>query len=264
MFEQFILGVIQGITEWLPVSSSGVIAIVKNSFFAAHEGIEAISKESLSLHLGTFLAALIYLRRDVVLLVKNLFHYRRAGAEKRNVLAFLAISTVVSGLLGFALIKLFAEVEKQLELPGRVATGIIGVLLLITACAQLKTRGGGHKDFKDLKFADGMILGLAQGFAALPGLSRSGLTVAALLLRKFDKACALKLSFLMSLPVVLAGNIILNLNAPAWSAESLVGLFVSFVFGLATIHLLLKLAGKINFGYFVLFFGILTILSAAV
>jgi undecaprenyl-diphosphatase len=196
--------------------------------------------------------------------VKNLFHYPRADQEKRGVLTFLIISTVISGLLGFALIKLFAELEKQFELPGRLVTGIIGVLLLITAYVELRARKNGHKDFKDLKLPDGIILGIAQGFAALPGLSRSGLTVAALLLRKYDKACTLKLSFLMSLPIVLAGNIVLNLNVSAWPAEAMAGLFFSFVFGLATIHLLLKLAEKINFGYFVLFFGILTLLSAAV
>ena len=68
----------------------------------------------------------------------------------------------------------------------------------------------------------------------------------------------------MSLPIVLAGNLMLNFNALTWSIEALVGLVFSFIFGLATIHLLLKIAEKVNFGYFVLLFGILTILSAIV
>jgi len=114
---------------------------------------------------------------------------------------------------------------------------------------------------KNLTWTDGIILGIAQGFAALPGLSRSGLTVSALLLRKFDNALSLRLSFLMSLPIVLAGNILLNFNELTWSKGTFWSLLFSFLFGLLTIHFLLKIAKKINFGLFVLFFGILTILS---
>ncbi len=261
MLEHIVLGIIQGIAEWLPVSSSGMMAVAKQSFFTTYQGVEATNKESLFLHLGTFFAALIYLRRDVITLIKNLFHYSRADQEKKNVLIFLIVSTMISGLLGFTLIKLFAEFEKQFDVPGKFITGIIGIFLLITAYGELKTKKNGYKNLKDLNISDGIILGIAQGFSAIPGLSRSGLTVSALLLRKFDKTHALKLSFLMSLPIVLAGNIILNWNTLAWSPEALAGLFFSFIFGMATIHVLLKIARKINFGYFILLFGILTILS---
>ncbi|MBZ0165673.1 MAG: UDP-diphosphatase, partial [Candidatus Omnitrophica bacterium] len=82
------------------------------------------------------------------------------------------------------------------------------------------------------------------------------------LLIKFDKNCALKLSFLMSLPIVLAGNIVKNWRGLLeFSPELLVGVATAFVFGLATIHLLLKVAQKINFGLFVLLVGALTVLS---
>jgi undecaprenyl-diphosphatase len=97
--------------------------------------------------------------------------------------------------------------------------------------------------------------------AVLPGLSRSGLTISALLLRKFDNASALKLSFLMSLPVVLGGNIVLNFKYFTFSTELLLGLIFSFIFGLLTISLLLKIARKVNFGWFVLIFGVVMIIS---
>jgi len=133
------------------------------------------------------------------------------------------------------------------------------------AFLELNTKKkGGYRTVRDLKMIDGVLLGIVQGFATLPGFSRSGLTVSALLLCKLDKTYALKLSFLMSLPIVLGGNLVFNFNAFALSVEALVGLFFSFIFGLATIHLLLKIAQKVNFGYFVLFFGILTILSSVV
>lgn len=110
---------------------------------------------------------------------------------------------------------------------------------------------------------ESLILGAAQGVAEwLPGLSRSGLTVAALLLRQFDDEVALKLSFLLSLPIVLAGNILLNSEYLYFNLSNLVALAASFIFGLLSIHWLLALARRINFGYFTLVFGLLVIASA--
>jgi hypothetical protein len=115
----------------------------------------------------------------------------------------------------------------------------------------------------DIKNKDGFILGLVQGFAVLPGLSRSGLTVAALLLSKFDEETSIRLSFLMSLPIVLAGNIALNFDyITEFNSDMLIGLLAAFIFGYLTIGVLLKLARKINFGWFVIIFGVLSVAAA--
>ena len=103
-----------------------------------------------------------------------------------------------------------------------------------------------------------------QGLSTLPGISRSGSTVSVLLLDKVDKTEALRLSFLMSLPIVLAGNIFFNLKGFAFSFNMLYGLFFSFVFGILTIHALIKVSKKINFGYFVLIFGLLMIVAGLI
>jgi len=103
---------------------------------------------------------------------------------------------------------------------------------------------------------------VVQGFAALPGLSRSGLTVSTLLFRKVNEKDSLKLSFLLSLPIVLGGNILLNSEYFNFSLDSLISLSASFLFGLLTIHYLLKLAKKINFGWFVFAFGALMIIAS--
>jgi len=264
MFEQIILGIIQGIAEWLPVSSEGIIILVKTNFFHAPETLKEIIQLALFLHFGTFLSALVYFRSDVKILIIALFRYKSQPRDTQKLLSFLLITTIISGFLGLLLIDLLNSFTAQFEAPGKVITLAIGFLLIGTACLELKSNKNGHREIRDLKMADSILLGIVQGFAALPGFSRSGLTVSTLLLRKIDKSNALKLSFLMSLPIVLAGNIVINLNTSAWSPEALVGMFFSFSFGLITIHLLLKIAEKINFGYFVLLFGILTILSAAV
>ena len=260
MLEQIILGIIQGIFEWLPISSEGVIVLVAKNFFD-EQALGLIIKQALFLHLGTFLAALIYFRKDVWSLFQTLFNYKSAEKDIQRIFKFLVIATLISGFLGFILFKVFSGFEEQLTLSTKAITLIIGLLLLITGGLQIKAKTGQYKKAGELNNKDGLLLGFMQGLAVLPGLSRSGLTVSTLLLRKFDEAFALKLSFLMSLPIVLGGNIALNLSKLEFSSEMLLGLIFSFVFGLITIDLLLKIARKINFGYFVLFFGGLVILS---
>lgn len=263
MIEQIILGIIQGITEWLPISSQGVIILVKTNFFGSH-GIESAIKDALCLHLGTFLAALIYFRKDVTRLMQTVLNYKSMDQATHKIFKFLLISTLISGLLGICLLKMFTEFVDQFNTKSQFITLAIGFLLIGTAFLEIKAKNKGFKEPQDLRLIDGIILGIAQGFAALPGLSRSGLTISSLLLRKFEKTIALKLSFLMSLPIVLLGNIVLNLKEGIFKIETFIGMFFSFIVGLLTIHLLLKLAHKINFGYFVLFFGILTIASAMI
>jgi len=264
MFEQIILGIIQGVAEWLPVSSEGLVILAKTNLFHGSGNIEEGIHQALFLHFGTFLAALIYFRQDVRKLIKAIFSYKSQPPDIQKLFSFLFVATMISGALGLLLIKTFSHIASLLESQGTVITLVIGCLLLGTAFLELKAKKSGYREIRDLTVIDSILLGIVQGFAVLPGLSRSGLTVTALLLRKLDKAYALKLSFLMSLPIIFTGNLLLNFNASAWSVESLVGLLFSFIFGLITIHLLLKIAAKVNFGYFVLFFGILTILSAVI
>lgn len=258
IIENIILGIIQGITEWLPVSSEGMIVLAKVNLFSG-QGLEVPIKLALFLHLGTFFAALIYFRKDVVKILKVIPNYKNSDLERKNIFKFLFVSTLVSGVLGFLLFKTLLFFEEQIAFTGKLITLIIGLLLLGTALLQLKFKREGIKGLKDLKFVDGLILGIVQGFSILPGLSRSGLTISSLLLRKFNETHALKLSFLMSLPIVLAGNIVLNLNEMVFTFNGLIGLLFAFLFGILTIHLLLKFSRKVNFGYFVLVFGLITL-----
>lgn len=262
MLEQIVLGTIQGIAEWLPVSSTSLLILAKQNLFHHQDGFQALTRHTIFLHIGTFLAAIIYFRKDVGQMLLALVQYRSQPKEIQNLLVFLIITTVISGSLGLLLREVITHWTTQFTASAKPITLIIGIFLLITGLGQLKIKDmKGHKTLKDLSVKDGIILGIAQGFAAIPGLSRSGLTVATLLFRNFDRAYALKISFLMSLPIVLGANILLNLDTSVWTLESLVGVFVSFAVGLASIHILLRLAQKINFGYFVIFFGVLTILS---
>jgi len=265
MFEQIVLGAVQGIAEWLPVSSEGMIVLVKSVFFGGGE-FEALVKQALFLHLGTFLAALVYFRKDVAVLLRETFRYQHASEDHKKTINFLVISTLISGAVGFTLLQTAAELETLFGFSSKFLIIVVGVLLLITGFLQLAGQSSrSQKQILDMNPADSVLLGVVQGFAALPGLSRSGLTVSAFLLRKYDKTQALRLSFLMSLPIVLAGNIILNLgDATIFSLEAFVGLASAFVFGYMTIEILMRVARKINFGWFVLFFAVLTLFSVTI
>jgi len=186
-------------------------------------------------------------------------NYKTTDVPTKKVLIFLVVSTIISGILGVFILSILENIETELVVTGKIITAFIGILLLVTALLQIKSKGGGTKSEEQLTTIDGIILGIMQGFAALPGLSRSGLTVSVLLLRKCNEVTSLKLSFLMSLPIVLGGNIILNADNFSLSINNVISLFFAFVFGLFTINILLKLAHKVNFGYFVLMFGLLTL-----
>lgn len=112
-----------------------------------------------------------------------------------------------------------------------------------------------------LTLTGAILLGIVQEFAVLPGLSRSGLTVSALLLRRMGKVWALRLSFLMSMPIILFGNMILNYDKIRWTFHSWAGVLFAFLLGIVTTRALFRLVEKISFGYFVLAFGLLVILS---
>lgn len=262
MLEQFILGIVQGIAEWLPVSSEGVIFLVKANFFDMQDGVSDVIREALFLHFGTFLAALVYFRKDVVELFKTMFSFKTAKTEEKKIFLFLLISTLISGVLGYIFVKIIDENNNIIHNTADTITLLVGCFLLITAYLQFKQKNGeGLKGFNEIKRSDGVILGLTQAFSAMPGLSRSGLTVSVLFMRNFNQQTALKLSFLMSLPIVLGGNIILNLDKFTFNPAGLIGVFTAFIFGLVTIKLLLNFAERVNFSFFVFGIAILTILS---
>lgn len=263
MLENIVLGVAQGVVEWLPVSSEGAITLIQQFFFD-QKNLTDIIHLALFLHLGTALAALIYLRKDVGEVIKTLFRYKKTSDKNRKIFNFLFLSTLISGVLGLVFLKLIIGIESQIELSSRIITFIVGVFLLITAYLQIKKKNTGKRLPEDLSLKDGVFLGVGQGLASLPGISRSGMTVSLLLLKKFEEESALRLSFLMSIPVVLAGNVFLNLDYFKFSLDNFIAFIFSFVFGILTIHYLIKLTKKINFGYFVLIFGVLMIFSTLI
>ena len=250
-----VLGLLQGITEWLPVSSEGVVAAFY-SFFLDRSLSEAVAF-ALWLHLGTVVSVVIVLRFEVTSLVRAALSDPRRWSP---LLKFIVLSTVVSAAVGFPLLLTLDDISTRV---GAVAMGIIGLFMFITGGLQLRRKEDGSRKREDLSYMDAVLAGIAQGFAVLPGLSRSGLTVSALLARQIDRREALVLSFLMSVPASLgAGIFSLQEVGRIEASSALVSMIVAAVVGLLTIRILLAVVERINFAKFVIIVGAFIIVGA--
>lgn len=257
MLEAILLGVLQGITEWLPVSSEGVVAVAYTLVY--DRPLDEAVAFALWLHLGTVLSALWAFRSEVFSLLREAVTLPRRPSP---LLVFVLIATAVSAPIGFPLLLFLGEVSGWL---GAGAMGLVGGLMLVTGVTLLRTGAPGERARDTARPLDAAAAGIAQGLAALPGLSRSGLTVAALLARRMQRREALALSFLISIPVTLGAAVYSGIKTQAVvSLESLAAGAAAFLVGIATINVLLKVAERINFGVFVLGMGLLFLASAIV
>ncbi len=268
MIEYIIIAILQGLFEWLPISSSGQVMIVSINFF----GIPPEEAFSLSIwvHLGTTIAVLIKLRKDYIQIIKSViprkFEVDGSDIKKRNWLIFATIGTALTAIPLYLLFK-FVIIEGFNATQGDVLTLVISGLLIVTGVVLLTFRKKfGKKTIYTVSdrelIKDSSISGLIQGIAILPGISRSGLTVSTILFEKYDQDQSLKLSFLMSVPAVLAS---IGMDIIFGSVFGTIDIFtiliitaVSFIVGYLSMELLLKIAQKINFSYFCILYGVIS------
>ncbi|MHA1235369.1 MAG: undecaprenyl-diphosphate phosphatase [Promethearchaeota archaeon] len=270
MIEYIILAILQGLFEWLPISSSGQVMIISINFF----GIPPDQAFSLSIwmHLGTAFAVLIKLRKDYIQIVKSVipkrFKVDESDIKKRNWLIYATIGTAITAIPLYLLFK-FVIIEGFTATQGDVLTLAISGFLIVTGIVLLTFKGKfGKKTIKTVSdrelIKDSSISGLIQGIAILPGISRSGFTVSTILFEKYDQDQSLKLSFLMSVPVILAsiGMDIIFGEGSVFGTINIFTIFiiiaVSFIVGYLSMELLLKIAQKINFSYFCILYGVLS------
>jgi len=231
-----LLGVLQGVLEWLPVSSTGIVLLV-----AARMGIPPRESYNiaLALHVGTLLALLTALRRDYARIALQCIDWiSRKGPGKEA--KFLLAATLATGIVGTPVYLLTNTLLEHIDV--RSLSLIISALLALSAILSLK-RG---KRRKELDWKAAMLLGFAQGIAAFPGLSRSGLTMAVLVSLGFEADEAFRWSYLIAGPVVL-GALVLGLLTDGCLLTlggSFAVIAVAFA-GLATIRLALTVAKSI-------------------
>ncbi|MCA9352391.1 undecaprenyl-diphosphate phosphatase [Patescibacteria group bacterium] len=263
LFESFILGMVQGIAEWLPVSSEAMIVLVKTNMFPDSTSFTELISFAIFLHIGTLLAVVVYYWKTISKLVAQLFHYRSLGTE-RHQLHFVVIATGVSGIFGLLLLHIVEQYQSIFEHEEIVNLSVAG-FLLVTAILLYISERNTHRYNVPLTTKRAVCTGLFQGLAAIPGISRSGATIAGMGILGIDKERALELSFILSIPIVLLANIVLNLDEfTAFSLYHFVALCSAFVFGSITIDMLLRIVRRVRFSYVVGSFAVLLILVAVV
>ncbi|MDD4049378.1 MAG: undecaprenyl-diphosphate phosphatase [Candidatus ainarchaeum sp.] len=265
-----IIGILQGVVEWLPISSQGNLMIYLSNILNLSSQLSL--NYSILLHTGTLLAAIVYFYKEIksLLTFKNislLFKYnfkllkiKENTLEKDfSYLRFIFITVIVTLLVSGPIYFLISDGINNFNIL--LINLIIGLLLFITGFLIFFSRKiFSKKPIFSIK--NSFLLGLFQGFSILPGLSRSGLTTSLLLFRGFNPENAFKISFLISIPTIFIGEIaLLVFNGLFFSPYILISIVVSFIVGYFTIDLLIKFAKKINFSYFCFILGAIYILT---
>lgn len=242
MINFILLGLIEGFTEFLPISSTGHLILAR--YFFGLDTPYPLAVDAI-LQLGTILAVYIYFAPELWKLITDFFH------KKRNVAWAIVVGTIPAGLLGLVAEKF---VENHLRTPTIVAAVlVIGALLFILA---EKYFAHGKQDVEKVTLKQGLTIGIAQCLAFIPGFSRSGATIMAGLAEKMTRESAARFSFYLSLPVITLSGLkklydLLKTGLPQGiGLELSVGTLIAFIVGLLSIHFLLTYLKKHSLNLF--------------
>jgi undecaprenyl-diphosphatase len=237
LIETIIIAFIQGLTEWLPVSSSGHLVLAEK-FLNQSPSLTL----QVALHFGTLMSVFVYFGKDITDILQDILRFR-FKTENGKLGIFIIIATIPAAIAGFLLKNTVSSILTNLTIT-TISFGITGLLLIIASFPQ-KTNP------KKLNHINSLIIGISQIFTIFPGISRSGTTISTGLLLGLKEKTALKFSFLMSIPIIFGANILVigNQTLPP---ELIWATLVSFIVGLITIHLLYKhiLTSRKNLRYF--------------
>ena len=297
LLEAIFMGILQGLTEFLPVSSSGHLALFRNLF-----GIETEAGLlfDVLLHFGTLVAICVVFYKDVAKLIvegiyifknafinlaifirngwiqiRNMFRKKKlskedldlgeyhpvANSSYRKFVLLVIVSTIPTGVIGIIGKDMVEMAAKMLLVPG-ICLVITAVLLFVADAAK-----GGDKLPKDITYSNAFIIGIVQGIATLPGISRSGSTIAACLLSGFNRSFAVKYSFLMSIPAILGAMVLelKDLSAMALSAGEIAscvaGMVIAGLVGYVCIKIMLAVVRNKKFKIFAIYCLIIGVIS---
>lgn len=266
VFQAIILGIVQGLTEFLPVSSSGHLALIKNIFGVETDG--GILFDVL-LHVATLGAVCAVYYKDIIKIIveffgicgdcgvnigrffKNLSAINRKEYKPictnsyRKLTLMLMVSTIPTGIMGVLLDDVVEAMSANLLVVGLCLLGTGGILFVSELIEN------GSKKQKEANFGDALIAGIGQGFAVLPGISRSGTTITGCLLCGFDRRFAVKYSFLMSVPAILGALVLELFKLPGSDSTQTVpaaGCIIAMILAAVIGYFALKLVNALAIG----------------
>jgi undecaprenyl-diphosphatase len=267
------LGLVQGISEWLPVSSKTQIIIFSTYVF--HLEFRAAYAFGLFLEAGTFIAAVVYFRREVTMVLRAVIG--RGGQEGRVLLRFLLVVTVITAIIAVPIYELVSRAVSGPVIG--VPMVVLGLVLIVDGflISFARAKYLPKKGLLDMTVRDWVLIGVAQGLAALPGVSRSGMTVSAMLLLGIRPAESFRLSFLALIPasvgasllsVVLSDTQLATVVGTVTIPIILTAIVTAALVSLGLIRLLLRFSGSskitllvFGLGAVAIFSGITTLLS---
>ncbi len=262
--EALLLGILQGLTEFLPISSSGHLVLAENFLKVNPPGITL----EVCLHLGTLLAVIAIFRKEIGKILISLVHIFKTGKHKRRedpylrLLGFLLLGTIPVALIG----GLFREgIEKLFEYPRMVSSMLIITGIILWATKRLKI---GKREIHRLNIKDALGIGLAQAIGLIPGISRSGVTISCGLFRGLSRDLAYRFSFLLAIPAIIgaAGLELKNFSTiPKGNIYPLIiGTIAAFLSGLVALKVLLSVIKKGKFSFFAYYLWFIGLVSLAI
>ena len=246
-----ILGLIQGLAEWLPISSTGHLKIAEH-----YLGLTTTPLFNLILHLGTLIVVIFHFRHDIINILSALVH-RDLKSEAGKLVLPIIVATVPTAIIGLLYVQLLEDTLQRLLIIG--ITFIIGATLVYTSRT-------GKEDADNVTYRIALLMGVAQGLAIFPGLSRSGATISTALLLGLKREKAFKFSFLLSIPAILGDTAVEAYKTRGQIAlsgigypEVLVGVAIAMIVGYIAIRIVSKAVKSKKFHYFAIYTWLLGI-----
>jgi undecaprenyl-diphosphatase len=245
-----ILGLIQGLAEWLPISSTAHLKIAEHFL-----GLTATPLLNITLHVGTLAVVVFYFRNNVKSILTALLH-REFKSEHGQLIPLIIVATIPTGIMGLLYVGL---VEDTLQTNTSIMFLAMGIAFLIGATTLYTSRiGRENKETIDYKTA--LLMGVAQGFAIFPGISRSGITISTALLLGLKSEKAFKFSFLLSIPAII-GDLAVETYKQRGQfgvqglgpTELLLGIAITMIAGYVAIKLVSKTVASRKFHYFAIY-----------
>ena len=248
MFElqYFIIGIVQGLTEFLPISSSGHLVLISELTNWQDQGLFT----DVAVHVGTLVAVVIYLRRHIISLIKNFFSFK---IKNNDNLINIIIATIPAVIIGYFIFDLVQIYFRDLKIVA-VTTIIFAALLFLADHFKIRI-----SKWENISYIQSFIIGIFQVLAFIPGASRAGVTITGARFLGFDRSSAAIFSMLLSIPIILASLILSTfdlINNPLINVNLLQSIFASLVAcftALLSIHFMMYFIQRSTFNIFIIY-----------